>query len=267
MPELPEVETVIREIRPRITGKKIEKLDVLWPKTFEHRFRIPLAGRTIVQVDRIGKYIILKLDKGNLIIHLRMSGQLLLNPAAIPAHLRVLMHMEGGLRMAFNDVRKFGRWYFVQSEKEVLKQIGMDALAPELTCTVFKKMLKKSGMGIKAFLLSQRFIAGLGNIYVDESLFRSRIHPLSVSAKLSAEAAGRLFAEIRKVLNFAIDQMGSTISDYRDANGKVGNAQNFFYVYQQQGRPCVTCGATILKQKISGRGTHFCPECQKLYGR
>ncbi len=267
MPELPEVETIIREIRPRITGRLIKELDVFWAKTFENRLQIPIVGRRIEQVSRLGKYILIKLDEGNLIIHLRMSGQILINPSVKPSHMRVLMRLENGINMAFNDVRKFGRWYFVQSLNEVVKKVGMDALDPRFTPVLFAELLKKSKMGIKAFLLSQRYIAGLGNIYVDESLFRSRIHPLSVSAKISRKAAGHLFEEIRNVLTFAIEHMGSTISDFRDANGKVGNAQNFFYVYQQQGRPCVRCGTLIKKQKISGRGTHFCPDCQKKYGR
>ena len=266
MPELPEVETVVREIRPNITGKRIERLDLFWSKTFEQRFNMPLVGRTITNVARIGKYIICKLDRGSLVIHLRMSGQLLLNPAAPPAYLRVQMHLNGGILLAFNDMRKFGRWYLVQSEKELLANVGMDALDPEFTAERFVLMLKSSRMRIKPFLLSQRFIAGLGNIYVDESLFRSGIHPLSVCASIPATDAERLFTQIQTILRFAITHMGSTISDYRDANGKVGNAQNFFYVYQQQGRPCVRCGAIIIKQKTNGRGTHWCPDCQKMYG-
>ncbi len=266
MPELPEVETVIREIRPQITGRQIEKLDIFWPKTFEHRFHIPIVGRTIEQVSRLGKYILLKLDKGNLIIHLRMSGQLLINPQSEPAHLRISMQLTDHIHLAFNDVRKFGRWYFVRNEREVLGRVGMDALDPELNLEVFEAMLKTTRMRIKAFLLSQRFIAGLGNIYVDETLFRSGIHPLSVSERISGEAAQKLFLNIKKVLTFAIKHMGSTISDYRDANGKVGNAQNFFYVYQQQGKPCIVCGTPIEKHKIHGRGTHLCPQCQQLYG-
>ena len=265
MPELPEVETVVREIRPHITGKQVAGLEVFWPKSFEQRFSLPLVGRTIKSVERIGKYIICRLDKGYLTIHLRMSGQLLLNPSRPPVYLRVQMQLNDGTKLAFNDMRKFGRWYLTSTRKELLTRVGMDALDPALSPQRFIRMLHKSRMRIKGWLLSQRFVAGLGNIYVDESLFRSGIHPLSVSAVIPEAVAERLFDEIRTVLRFAIKNMGSTISDYRDANGKVGNAQNFFYVYQQQGRPCVQCGTVIEKHKISGRGTHICPNCQICY--
>jgi len=266
MPELPEVETVVREIRHRLTGKRIRAMDVLWHKTLDSRCRQTLIGQKIIRVDRKGKYILLELEQSWLIIHLRMTGQLLLNPSSPPAHLRILLELNDGMKLAFNDVRKFGRWYHVQSVGEILNRVGMDAMDDAFTAEKFIRLLSNSRTRIKPFLLSQRFIAGLGNIYVDESLFRSAIHPLSICSEINNAAAKKLFNEIREVLTFAIENMGSTISDYRDANGRVGNAQNFFYVYQQQGRACKFCGTIIEKMRVAGRGTHYCPTCQIIYG-
>ncbi len=269
MPELPEVETVVRELKSYLPGRKIKNVTVFWDKTFVNNCTVQIEDQSVQSLDRRGKYIIIHLEHSVLIVHLRMTGQLLFqqkNSSAITAnHLRVAFSFKDGSALLFNDVRKFGRIYHVQSAEEKLQKVGIDAVDPKLTASQFYRMLQSSKMNIKAFLLSQRFVAGMGNIYVDESLFRSRIHPASVSAKITKAGAKRLFNEMQTVLSFAIENMGSTISDYRDANGNVGNAQNFFYVYQQQGKPCVTCGSPIKKIKHAGRGTHFCGQCQILY--
>ncbi len=269
MPELPEVETVVRELKSYLPGRKIKNITVHWHKSFVNNCSVQLEDQSIQSLGRRGKYIIIYLEHSVLIVHLRMTGQLLFqqkNSSAIRTnHLRVAFNFYNGSALLFNDVRKFGRIYHMKQADEKLQNVGIDAVDPTLTASEFYRMLQSSKMNIKAFLLSQRFVAGMGNIYVDESLFRAGIHPASISAKITKASAKRLFDEMRRTLSFAIENMGSTISDYRDANGKVGNAQNFFVVYQQQGKPCVNCGKTITKIKHAGRGTHFCGQCQKLY--
>ncbi len=269
MPELPEVETVVRELKAYLPGKKIKRISVYWHKTFVNECTQKAEGQTVHSLSRRGKYIIINLDRSALIVHLRMTGQLLFQQTAETTinafHVRTALHFDDGSRLLFNDARKFGRIYHVVSVNKRLQKVGIDAMDAQFSATDFYRMLQSRKMNSKAFLLSQQFVAGMGNIYVDESLFRAGIHPASVSSKISRTDAEKLFKVIRRVLTFAIQNMGSTISDYRDANGKVGNAQKFFYVYQQQGKPCVKCGTIIKKIKLAGRGTHFCPECQRLF--
>ena len=266
MPELPEVETVIKELKPALTGKTIEQVEVLWHKTFRALSPVSLSGQTIKSIGRKGKYIIFTLSGGYIIVHLRMTGQLLFSVNGNDRkHLRLIFHFSDGNKLYFKDVRKFGRVYYTQNKQNILRNVGTDALSPQMSAERFSSLLKSSRMNVKAFLLSQKFISGLGNIYVDESLFRAAIHPASVAQKISAAKGKKLFAEIRFVLNFAVQHMGSTISDYRDAFGEQGGAQHFFQVYQRTGLPCFICGKEIKKIKLAGRGTHFCPACQKKY--
>ena len=268
MPELPEVETVARELRSTILNKRIADIEVLWPKSFIRQSSMDCRGQSILAVRRRGKYLLLDLDNGSLIVHLRMTGQLLLNYNAADAtngYVRVILHFSDGSRLLFRDVRKFGRIWHTDRADDVLKNVGPDALSGEVDYNYFYEQLQARKTKIKAFLLSQRFIAGLGNIYTDESLFRAGIHPASVTRALDKKAARLLLDEIRVVLREALENMGSTISDYRDAEGNKGSFQNYFAVYSRQNLPCKKCAATIVKQKIAGRGTHFCPRCQKIY--
>ena len=269
MPELPEVETVVRELAPLIISKQIEALDIVWHKTFVTKTSLSYQNQKIKSVGRKGKYILIRLQNTVLIIHLRMTGQLLFiqknNEQTENKYVRSKIRFSDGSSLLFLDKRKFGRIYHVENPDVFLVKVGIDAVDPTLNEDKFNVMLKKSGMSIKAFLLSQKYISGLGNIYVDESLFRAGIHPASVASKISKKSAKLLFAEIRAVLFFAIDNMGSTISDYRTVNGNIGNNQQYFKVYQQTGRPCVNCGNPIKKIKLAQRGTHFCSNCQKIF--
>jgi len=269
MPELPEVETVIRELKSKIIGKQIQNLSIVWHKTFVNSCEIGIENQIVRALHRKGKYILIYLNRSVLIVHLRMTGQLLFMPQngtqIDTAYLRTSIQFTDGSMLLFNDKRKFGRIYHVSEPEIILNKVGVDAMSPELDSEKFCTMVKLSKIKIKPFLLSQKYISGLGNIYVDESLFRSRIHPASVSSAIKESAVDNLFSEIRKVLTFAIKNMGSTISDYRDANGNVGNNQKFFKVYQQQGKACVNCGQNIEKIKLGGRGTHFCPNCQRIF--
>lgn len=268
MPELPEVETVVRELRPLVVGKIIQGVEAIWPKTFVNRCNIPLQGQRIYAIDRKGKYIILPLDQSFLIIHLRMTGRLALNVGNRTEtiqgmnHLRLILHFTDGSNLLFDDTRKFGRVYHVQNPEQILDKVGRDGLDPQWTAEAFYRMLKARKMGIKAFLLSQRFISGLGNIYTDESLFRAKIHPERPCADLSFEEAKRLLEAVRFILEQGVKNMGSTISDYRDAYGNPGKNQRYFKVYKREGLPCFTCGTPIRKIRTAGRSTRFCPKCQ-----
>lgn len=268
MPELPEVETVRRELDRSVIGKQIRDSRVFWSKTFVKSSADNLTGQSIQKVNRKGKYLILVLDKSDLVIHLRMTGQLLyLEPGTDHdlSHCRMEFNFTDGSRLIFNDTRKFGRIYHVDQSEDITDKIGIDAVSRELDQDTFSRLLNSSKMRIKPFLLSQRFISGLGNIYVDESLFRSGIHPQSITSAITPEIKNKLFKAIVEILSFAIENMGSTISDYRDPNGSPGQFQNFFNVYQQTGKPCIRCEQPIQKIKLGGRGTHFCSECQQVY--
>lgn len=267
MPELPEVETVANELRLTILEKYISEIEALWSRSFQNEAEAELTGQKIEAVDRKGKYLILKLKTTFLVIHLRMTGQLLYydyeNDVEISQYIRVIIRFSDSSMLLFKDVRKFGRIYHVDRLERYLSHIGMDALNKKMTFDYFKTIIKKSKMSIKAFLMSQKYISGLGNIYTDEVLFLSGIHPSKSSNSLSKTKALKLFENIKFVLVHAIKNMGSTISDYRDPSGKKGKNQFYFKVYGRTDLPCVICATPIQKIRYAGRGTHFCPKCQK----
>jgi len=267
MPELPEVETVANELRRSLLKSKIEYIDALWSKSFENNCDIELKDQVINSIDRRGKYLILKLSLSNLVIHLRMTGQLLYfeNETAtdFDDYIRVIIKLYDGL-LLFRDVRKFGRIYHVQNVEKFLSHVGPDALDEKVDLSFFQKQLSTSSMNIKAFLLSQRFISGMGNIYTDEALFASRINPSKAANKLTKKRAENLFLNMRTILKASIRNMGSTISDYRDPAGNRGTNQYYFNVYGREGLPCKICNTNIKKIKFAGRGTHYCPKCQRI---
>jgi formamidopyrimidine-DNA glycosylase len=265
MPELPEVETVAQELRDNVLGRRIKSVTAIWNRSFDNQCETALAGQSIERIDRKGKYLILNLERTFLIIHLRMTGQLLFYPGKVDAaedHVRIIMQFVDQTELHFKDMRKFGRFYHVSDIQGILNNVGIDALDRQLGLPMFRKVLRNSKMNIKAFLLSQKYISGLGNIYVDESLFLSRLHPSTMVSDLTPSESKRLFENIVFVLKQAVRNMGSTISDYRDMYGNRGNNQKFFRVYGRAGDPCPVCGTQIKKIKFAGRGTHFCPSCQ-----
>ncbi len=265
MPELPEVETVAGELRSLITGKVIDDVRPFWDKSFQNKSQRPLTGQRIESIGRKGKYLIFRLSNTFLIIHLRMTGQLIYQTNTnnmSENHVRAKIYFDDGSSLNFKDMRKFGRIYHVDHDESFLEKVGCDALDPKMDVSTFTKLLTLSRMSIKAFLLSQKYISGLGNIYVDESLFRAGIHPAVSAAEISAQSAGELFLVLQQVLRSAVKNMGTTISDYRDAFGNSGNNQRFLKVYGRQGLPCNVCGTPVKKIKLAGRGTHFCPMCQ-----
>ena len=271
MPELPEVETIANGLRqggeeqPTIVGMTIEQAHLLWPRTLAEpapeAFQARLPGQKIQAISRRGKFLVFHLSQDNLLIHLRMSGDLIVEPntAEVAPHHRLMLDLQDGWRLAFNDTRKFGRVWLVADPLSVLGGLGPEPLDPAFTDQAFHQDLLKTRRAIKPLLLDQSFIAGLGNIYTDEALYLSRLHPLTPANILNAEQAAQLLSGIRQVLQAGIQHHGASI----DWVYRGGDFQNFFYVYQRTGQPCRGCGAPIQRIILGQRGAHFCPVCQK----
>jgi formamidopyrimidine-DNA glycosylase len=273
MPELPEVETVAQGLRASLVGCTITEVKVLWarsvvppdPATFARR----LTGQAVTDVGRRGKWLVMALSGGDmLLIHLRMSGRLLLEPEACldSRHLRVLFLLDDGRRLSFVDQRKFGRLHLTDNPTQVLGALGPEPLSDEFTAEQLGEMLAQRRGRIKSLLLNQRFLAGLGNIYADESLWRARIHPLRPANTLAPAEVRRLHEAIRSVLLAAIASGGTTLQDatYQQTNGRAGEFANRLAVYGQAGQPCLRCSTTVERIRVSQRSTHFCPHCQPL---
>jgi formamidopyrimidine-DNA glycosylase len=259
VPELPEVETVVRSLAPHLTGR------VIISARFTSRLVTPgnraklaarLKGRTIESIRRRGKFIVIALDRGTFSVHLGMTGKLLVD-GAVATHTHGIFTLDQGM-LLYEDPRQFGR---IEWNASRVEKLGPEPL--EIGFEEFFARLKSRRTRVKALLLNQSFLAGVGNIYADEALFRAGIHPLANASKLSAARARLLHAAVREVLTAAIEHRGSSISDYVDADGSPGDFQNLHRVYGRQGEPCVECGAAIRKIVVAQRGTHFCPKCQK----
>jgi formamidopyrimidine-DNA glycosylase len=261
VPELPEVETVVRSLAPHLPGRKIVAA------RFKSRFVTPgnrkrlaanLTGRTIQSLRRRGKFIVMTLDQGTLSVHLGMTGKLLLDaPEGDHAH-GVFTLDQGAL--IYDDPRQFGRIEWSAGDAKRASRLGPEPL--EIGLEEFVKRLRARKSRIKALLLNQAFLAGVGNIYADESLFAAGIHPLAMASRLTAARAGALHQAIRDILTLAIEQGGSSISDYVNAQGERGWFQIQHQAYGREGEPCRRCGGTIKKILVAQRGTHFCPKCQ-----
>jgi formamidopyrimidine-DNA glycosylase len=270
MPELPEVETIRRALRdggrdgPPLVGRRIQAAHLLWERTLATpspaEFQPRLAGQLIQDVDRRGKFLLFVLSPDVLLIHLRMSGDLLVEPADAPraAHDRLVLDLDGGLRLAFNDPRKFGRAWLVSDPEEILGDLGPEPLSLELTPQAFYERLHSHRRQLKPLLLDQTFLAGLGNIYTDEALHQAGLHPLTIASQLDQAQATSLLSSIHQVLEDGIQRQGASI----DWVYRGGDFQNYFHVYQRTGEACTRCGTPIQRIVIGQRGTHFCPACQ-----
>lgn len=272
MPELPEVETIVCELRPHLVGRTIVSVKVDWAKTIDEpkqdipRFSLGVIGRQVVGVWRRGKFVVIRLDDGmSLVIHLRMSGRLLLKARGPSKHLRVLFAFSDGSHLYFYNPRKFGRIWLVDDVEKIVGDLGPEPLSDSFTAEVLaERMRGRRGM-IKPLLLNQRFIAGLGNIYVDESLFRAGLHPQRPVDTLVRDDIIRLHSAIQAVLRQALDHHGTSFDGvFIRPEGEQGRQQEGLAVYQQTGLPCVRCGSPIQKRVVGGRGTHFCLKCQPL---
>jgi formamidopyrimidine-DNA glycosylase len=272
MPELPEVETVASRLRegregsPRLVGRTIEKADVLWHKTVAepspHVFKQRIQGQRIEHIGRRAKFIQFDLDKDTMLLHLRMSGDVLVGEGAKPLadHVRLTLHFTDGIRMDFNNPRKFGRVYLLGDPAVMFDALGPEPLDDSLTPGRFYEMLQARKRQLKPLLLDQTFIAGLGNIYVDEALNMAKLHPLSVANTVNRRQAGALLKAIRDVLADAIQRNGASI----DWVYRGGEFQNQFRVYQRTDKPCMRCGTPVARIVVGQRGTHYCPRCQVL---
>ncbi len=271
MPELPEVETVARGLRQALLGRTIVGAAVHWARTVAlptvDEFRQRLVGQQVRSVSRRGKYLVIGLDRGYLLVHLKMSGRLHVVPAHSPpeGHVRACFDLDDGRQLRFYDARKFGRLYLVDNPAEVTGGLGPEPLAQEFTLEEFGRRLGRRTGRIKSLLLNQTFLAGVGNIYADEVLFAARLHPLRRADSLSPDEQARLYEAIRAVLEQAIAGRGTTLDDrgYTDAEGQAGSYQKQIAVYGRTGAPCRACGTPIERRVIGGRAAHFCPRCQK----
>ena len=267
MPELPEVETVRRTLAPIVEGRTIAAVTFAWPRTCAGDPRATeerLAGQRIERLERYGKYLLFRLrkdDRGSLlVVHLRMTGNLLVNGAP-GAFTRASMFLDDGTAVVFQDVRKFGRWQWCERLPVRLAALGPEPL--EIGRDQFFTRLRSHRARLKALLLDQKFLRGLGNIYADEALFRARLHPLRRADSIGPRKAHDLHGAIQAVLRRAIAAGGASIRDYRDSFGAQGDFQRQIRIYGRQGQPCVTCGTRVRRVLVAQRSTHFCPRCQR----
>ena len=263
MPELPEVETVARSIAP-LVGRTIVSAEFRSVRILRggdpDRMAAGLAGRRIAGVKRYGKFLIMPLEGGGyMLIHLGMTGRLLLGGAA-GKHTHAILTLDKGV-LLFDDSRQFGSFQLSEDFPARVARLGPEPL--EVSLADFTAALKRHKTRIKPLLLNQTFLRGVGNIYADEALFRAGIHPMAIANRIRADRARRLYDSLREVLREAIEAGGSSISDYVDAEGRRGFFQFSHRVYQRTGEPCVICGTPVKRLVITQRSSHFCPKCQR----
>jgi formamidopyrimidine-DNA glycosylase len=272
MPELPEVETIARTLRkgnqdiPGIVGKTILGAEVYWERTIEvpdaDQFIRRIGGQQITAIGRRGKYLVFSLSEDTLLVHLRMSGDLLVGPqgTSLADHVRVVIMLDDHLQLAFNNPRKFGRMWLLSNPEEEFRKLGPEPLGSDLTAEIFTEKLLLRSRQLKPLLLDQSFIAGMGNIYVDEALHLAKLHPLRRANSLNPGESAALFSAMQHTLQEGIRQNGASI----DWIYRGGDFQNHFRVYQQTDQPCLVCGTPISRIIVGQRGTHFCPRCQLI---
>jgi formamidopyrimidine-DNA glycosylase len=272
MPELPEVETVVRELRPRLVGRRITRVEASslpLRQPWSTAWNRVVTGRRVAELSRRGKWIIIQLDRAmHLVIHLGMTGQLTVVAARTPRlpHTHLVFDLDGGGRqLRFRDVRRFGSATLYPNAAELKQSFDENGLGPEpfeVSSKYWCDRLASTQRCLKAILLDQRVVAGVGNIYADESLFEARLHPARLGSELEARSAQRLRRAIETVLRRAIDKRGSSIRDYVGGSGVKGDYQREFRVYGRTGEPCVRCKTPIARFVLAGRSTHVCPRCQ-----
>ncbi|WP_070120512.1 DNA-formamidopyrimidine glycosylase [Bacillus marinisedimentorum] len=274
MPELPEVETVKETLKELVVGKQIAGCKVAWPKMVKHPddaelFCLDIKGQTIRDVRRRGKFLKFILDDDVMLSHLRMEGRYGLFRSAEPvaAHTHALFTFTDGTELRYQDVRKFGTLHLFKkgTEEELppLSGLGPEPLSESFAADDLERQFRKTSRNVKTVLLDQRAVAGLGNIYVDEALFRAGIMPDRPAAGLTKEEVEKLHLSIKNTLSEAVDKGGSTVRSYVNTQGKIGMFQLEHFVYARNGEPCRNCGKEIEKKTVGGRGTHYCPACQE----
>jgi len=287
MPELPEVETIVRDLQAHIVGLNIDHIEVRLPKMVKHpngNFFDLLEKNHFSNIRRRAKYLIFDINDADesMIAHLRMTGQMIYKKndqflagghgkkedlETLPNKFsHVIFHFADGSKLFFNDMRQFGYLEIANKERmeDIEKKLGVEPLESKFTFENFEKLLEKKKVNIKSFLLNQKFIAGLGNIYADETLFSAGVLPQRTIETLDKKEKKKIHQAIKKILAKAVEERGTTFNDYRDANGKKGNFLNFLKVYSRAGEKCKKCKKSILeKSKVAGRGTVYCVVCQK----
>lgn len=275
MPELPEVETIRRDLEGRVLGRRITA--VAFPPqsgkpvpVLQGVNEASLCGRVvgacIDAVERRGKYLAFRLDRGTwLVVHLRMTGRLLHRRPADPPdpHLRAVLSLDDGTELRFSDVRKFGRFWLVDDPARATAGLGPEPLDEGFSVELLAQALARRRAPVKSVLLDQRRLAGIGNIYADEACFEAGIDPRRPAASLDAAEVRALHAAVRRVLLAGVESRGASFRDYADADGNAGAMQTRVKVFRRTGAPCYVCGTPIQRVKVAGRSTHFCPRCQR----
>ena len=279
MPELPEVETIRRELENLLPGRKIMRVELRRENMLRGQsprlFEKGLLHRCIERVTRRGKFLLVRLDEGTLLIHLGMTGQVLWTACSdisddgdisiLDKHIHLILEFSDNCRLCFRDARRFGRFHLIDGklEKKLFSHLGPEPLSRKFTAQDFNLALKGRTASIKALILNQRIVAGLGNIYVDESLFHAGIPPQTSGGQLTSAQTVCLHAAIQKVIRAAIRRRGTSLSDYLDPRHRRGTFQLMLQVYGREGQSCFRCGTLIKKTIVAQRGTHWCPQCQK----
>ncbi|OAB43886.1 DNA-formamidopyrimidine glycosylase [Paenibacillus antarcticus] len=273
MPELPEVETIIRTLNVLVKGKTIDHVSVHLARIIQRpddieEFAFLLEGHTILGVERRGKFIRILLDGLVIVSHLRMEGRygLYASEEPVEKHTHVVFHFNDGTELRYKDVRQFGTMHLFATGEDLvslpLSKLGLEPLDQSFTLAQFKQVLTGKKTKIKSVLLNQAYVVGIGNIYVDESLFKAGIHPESTTDVLDNKQIERLHTAIVSILLESIEAGGSSIKSYVNGQGEMGMFQQQLLVYGRQNKPCVNCSSIIEKTVVGGRGTHFCPTCQ-----
>jgi formamidopyrimidine-DNA glycosylase len=271
VPELPEVETIRRQLAPHLEGTTIESVEILDPRWSRPlppaELEAELTGARVLRLRRAGKYLIWELsDERFLLVHLRMTGALLLDPPAEPAHTHVRFALSGSHRLVYVDPRRFGTAHLLYGRDALTRylaaRLGAEPFTEAFTAAHLQSIARGRTAPIKSFLLDQRRIAGVGNIYADEALFRAGIHPLRPAGRLNAAQWRRLQDAIEVALAAGIDAKGASIDDFRHVDGARGSFQDAFLVHRREGEPCPVCGRAIRKLVVGGRGTYVCEHCQ-----
>jgi formamidopyrimidine-DNA glycosylase len=274
VPELPEVETIRSRLAPGLTGRKLERVEILDPRLTRPEppelVAAALEGERVTDVHRRGKYLVVVFESGrHLLVHLRMTGNVL-HPAPEgredDPHVRAVVRLDDGSDVIYRDVRRFGTWDLLEpgdlDAYFAARRLGVEPLGRSFTAEALGRALAGRKAPVKAALLDQRAAAGVGNIYADEALWYARVNPLTPAGELDEEQVAALRHGVRKALQLGIRRQGATLRDYRGADGSRGRMQDEFRVYGREGEPCERCGAPIAKTRVAGRGTSYCPVCQ-----
>jgi formamidopyrimidine-DNA glycosylase len=269
MPELPEVETIVRALRQPLLGRAIVRVRSDWPRHIGDpglaELKKRIGGLRIEAINRRGKYLVFDLGESeHLIIHLKMSGQLMVASSGSPAdkHVHTVFTLDSGDELRFRDIRKFGRVYLVRDPEAILGKLGPEPLLSSFSAEILYQGLQKRKRLLKPLLLDQTFVAGIGNIYADEALYYAGLHPKRYSHTLTGSEANALYAGIKQALELGIARDGASIDNYRKPDGSQGEMQEVLVAYGRAGEQCYRCGGKVVRMVLGGRSTHYCPDCQ-----